>query len=197
MIRFSLATLFLAVLFAAIGCAALVNANELWRQTMVTATVTALVIATLAAVIWQGQSRVFALGFAVTGWIYLVLVFVSVFGLRNDLLTDKAVVSVYTAIHGEPTLQQQWVQTMAVSTSRARLRTASNNGIIGLLNLSNRRRVGAAGGAQQVEFQDFADISHSLWVIVVACLGGVVARTLSRVKRQERESPSAKEKVGD
>ena len=103
MIRFSLATLLLAVLFAAIGCAALVNANDLWRQTIVTATVAALVVATLAAVVRQGRSRVFALGFALTGWIYLVLVFVSAFGLRDDLLTDKAVTWLFATIHGEQT----------------------------------------------------------------------------------------------
>ena len=195
--RFSLATLFLAVLFAATGCAALVNANDLWRQTMVTATVTVLVIATLAAVIWQGQSRVFALGFAVTGWIYLVLVFVSVLGLRNDLLTEKAVISLYTAIHGEPAPQGQWAQTVALTSSGARLRTASNNGLIRLWDVSNGQMVSVAGGGQQVEFQDFADVSHSLWVIIVACLGGVVARTLTSVKLQKRESPSTKRKVED
>lgn len=50
---------------------------------------------------WHPQSRIlhllgaghlhwpFTLGFAVSGWVYLVLVFVSALGLRDDLLTDR------------------------------------------------------------------------------------------------------------
>ena len=113
MFRFSLATLLLLVLIAGIGCAALVNANDLWRQTMITATVTALVVATLAAVICRARSRGFALGFALTGWIYLLLVFVSALGLRDDLLTDKAVIWLFATIHGEEPSQPKSLRSVA------------------------------------------------------------------------------------
>ena len=52
----------------AVGCAALINANETWRQSMVTLTVAALMIATVAGAV--DRSRSFAIGFAVAGWIY-------------------------------------------------------------------------------------------------------------------------------
>lgn len=195
MIRFSLTTLFVVVLFAAIGCAAFVNANDLWRQTIVTATVAALVIATLAAVVRQSQSRVFALGFAVTGWIYLVLVFVSAFGLRDDLLTDKAVTGLFATIHGEQASQQQSVRTVAFPPVGTRV--AAGETIMKLWDVSTGQAVSANAGGQKVELKNFADIGHSLWVIIVACLGGVVARVLAGVKWQERETPSASGKVGD
>ena len=68
--KFSLATLLLWILLAALGCAALVNSNDTWRQAMVTLALSVLLIATLAAAV--NRSRVFALGFAVAGWIYLL-----------------------------------------------------------------------------------------------------------------------------
>ncbi len=77
--KFSLASLLFLVLIAALGCAALVNANDTWRQSMVTLVLSVLLIATLAATV--NRSRAFALGFAVAGWIYLLLVFVPVIGL--------------------------------------------------------------------------------------------------------------------
>ncbi len=185
MMRFSLATLLLAVLLAAIGCAAVVNANDLWRQTIITATVAALVIATLAAVIWQSQSRVFALGFALTGWIYLVLVFVSAFGLRDDLLTDKVVTWLFATIHGEQTSQQQSVQSVAFSPDGTRLATGSYDATIRFWDVSTGQAVSANAGGQKVDAKNFADIGHSLWVIIVGSLGGVVAGILARLKRQD------------
>ena len=67
MLRFSLASLLSVVLFAAVGCAALANATELWRQAIITLTVLTLMAVSLAAIAWRGNSGHFAVGFAVTG----------------------------------------------------------------------------------------------------------------------------------
>ncbi len=72
--KFSLAALLLLILLVAVGCAALVDANDTWRQTTVTLALSVLLIATLAATV--NRSRAFALGFAVAGWIYLLLAFI-------------------------------------------------------------------------------------------------------------------------
>jgi hypothetical protein len=105
MFRFSLAALLGLVSFAALGCAALVNATDLWRQTILTLTVCLLLTATLAAIIWRGERRNVAIGSAVFGWAYILLMFVSALGLRDDLLTDKSLAGIYHAAHG--TDQQQ------------------------------------------------------------------------------------------
>ena len=188
MMRFSLATLLLAVLIAAIGCAALVNANDLWRQTMVSVVVTMLVVATLAATVRRGQSRVFALGFAVTGWIYLVLVYVSVCGLRADLLTDKVVAVLFTTIHGDEASQQLSIQNVAFTSSGSRYLTSSNNGGIVIWNTSTGQPVTANGGRN---VNNFADIGHTVWVVIVAWLGGVVAKVLAiRNPTEDGEAPA-------
>jgi hypothetical protein len=74
MLRFSLLTLLGVVLVAGIGSAALANPTDTWRQVVVTGTVVILLVAILFTVSKRPVSR-FALGFAVTGWLYLVLTF--------------------------------------------------------------------------------------------------------------------------
>ena len=49
---------------------------------------------------------------------------------------------------------------------------------------------GRAVGSGKVDIRDFAAIGHSLWAIIVACLGGAVARLLATVKQQGREQES-------
>ena len=43
----------------------------------------------------------------------------------------------------------------------------------------------ATAAGQWVDVKNFADIGHSLWVIIVGSLGGVVAGILARLKRQD------------
>ena len=132
------------------------------------------------------ESFVCNLGFTVTGWIYLVLVFVSAFGLRDDLLTDKAVTWLFATIHGEQASQQQWFQSVALSPDGTRLATPSYDATIKLFwDVRTGQAVSANAGGQKVDVKDFADIGHSLWVIIVACLGGVVAGILARLKRRD------------
>ena len=39
--------------------------------------------------------------------------------------------------------------------------------------------------------RDFSDIGHSLWAIVVACVGGVLARWLNRVGKRQSDEDKA------
>ena len=183
MFRFSVATLFLLILIAGIGSAALVNANDLWRQVIITLTVVVLVVATLAAGVRQGRSRAFSLGFAVSGWIYLLLVFVSAFGLRDDLLTDKTVRLIFAAIHEEDLPQKQLIQGITFTSDAQYLVTAGEDKAVRIWNATTGRAVNK--GTVKVNFKDFADIGHSFWVIIVACLGGVVA-CLMAAKQRDR-----------
>ncbi len=168
--KFSLASLLFLVLIAALGCAALVNANDTWRQSMVTLVLSVLLIATLAAAV--NRLRAFALGFAVAGWIYLLLTFVPALGLRNELLTDKGVRWLYTAIHNEEVPQHDDVQSIAFSPDGRRIVTGSRY---------NTVRIWSTTRAQidTIRFHDFAEIGHGLWVLIIACLGGAVASVLA------------------
>ena len=170
--KFSLATLLLLVLLAAVGCAALVNASDIWRQTMVTVSVALVSISTLIAV--TDRSRAFGLGFAVAGWIYLLLAFAPVLGLRDDLLMDKAVAWLFKVVHQEEAPVQNVVESIVASTT-GRYTFRSGAGPLRLWSVTT----GNASNAS-VKFANFADIGHALWILVVACLGGAMTSLLAR-----------------
>ncbi len=180
--KFSLAALLFMVLLAAIGCAALVNANDTWRQTIVTLALSVLLIATLTAAVHR--SRAFAWGFAVAGWVYLLLAFVPVFDLRDDLLTDKALRWLFTAIHDE--VAQQSSQSSVAFTPNGQILIAGSQ--VSIVRLNSRSRALIKPKTQAVRVENFGHIGHALWVLIVACLGGAVAAFLAR--KSNRESPS-------
>jgi len=184
MLRFSLATLLLVVLFAAVGCAALVNATELWRQATVTLTVLTLTGATLAAIHLQRDSRVFIGGFALTGWVYLLLSFVSVFGLRDDLLSSQALAWLYATVHPDSRFFISSLPHGQVVFTRNEDGTAS-----GLDPTTGLSIVGRPLTLAKVNSKDFTDIGHSLWAIMLACVGGCFAQFLAKVQeRRDRRS---------
>jgi hypothetical protein len=193
MFRFSLAALLLFVLFAAVGCAALVNGGELWRQAMVTATVVLLLTATLAAVVWQGERRTAAAGFAVFGWAYLVLTFVSALQLRSDLLTDKAVASLYPMMHGTNQTAGEW-RDMVVAFSPQGEMIANVDGTVRLWDGVSGQSLRAGQVLTSVStstpsYEDFADIGHALWAVLAACLGAAIARGLAAMPARQRQAP--------
>ena len=66
MLRYSLGSLFLALLYLSIGCAALVNASGVLPQVAITLTLAILVLFSLGAIFWTERRRVFAIGFSAT-----------------------------------------------------------------------------------------------------------------------------------
>jgi hypothetical protein len=90
MLRYSLGSLFLALLYLSIAFAALVNATGIWPQVAVTLTLAILILFSLGAIFWSERRRVFAIGFSATGWLYFLLVFSDVTNVRPYLLTDFA-----------------------------------------------------------------------------------------------------------
>ncbi len=166
MLRFSLSSLLAVVCFAAVGSAALADATDLWRQIIVTLTIVCLLFASLAAVFSRGRPRVFASGFALTGWVYLAIAFVSVFGLRDDLLTDKAIHWLGETIHKEN-------QVAGASQAYADF---DNDGMLDLfVSMGNGTFTQATKS-----LPNLTSIGHALWTVVVGWLGGVVALWLRR-----------------
>jgi hypothetical protein len=168
MIRFSLASLFGVVVIAGVGCAALSYANDLWRQIVVTLAVMLLLFSTLAAVLWQRHSRAFAMGFAVSGWLYLLLAFSPTLALRDDLLTDNAVACLYEKIHEEEVGQYYRPD----STFGPYGRTIASG------TFQRIRIWDISGASSSSNFLDFADIGHVLWALIVGGVGGLTASFL-------------------
>jgi hypothetical protein len=189
MLRFSLTTLLLLMLFACVGCAALVHATELWRQTIVTVTVVILLFAMLTAASRSGASQRFPLGFALAGWIYVLLVFVAAHDLRQDLLTERALTWLFAAVHDEVASEKLWLSNSLALSMQGRVLTASSNPRdIRLWDLNTGRQVKSRFGPGVVNYEDFADIGHCLWAVMIACAGGVVARILAA--HPSRSAPS-------
>jgi len=150
--RFSLRTLLVGLVFFAVGCTALVNASEAWQTTISTTAFAALFFATLAGLFRRGKAQAFWIGFAVIGWLYLVLVY----GLWEEntqprLATTRALVLVWNAVR----------YTVAVSGSFA----------------------GATRTVPNHEY--FLNIGQCLWALLLALLGGLLARYFHSTRADE------------
>ena len=178
MLRFSLLTLLGVVLVAAVGSAALANPTEIWRQVIVTGTVGILLIAILRAVSKRPLSR-FALGFAVTGWLYLVLTFSGVLGVREHLLTERVSGWLCQWVHPEPgspspqTVASPFVLHDYASVEEPQFLTLS-------LPQSPQRFL-------PIRY-NFTAISRSLWTLILATIGGLFASWIGR-RRSRANSP--------
>jgi hypothetical protein len=73
--QFSLKGLAGIVAFAAVACCSLIYATQVWSSTLFTAAVVLLIFALVAVIYRQGAARAFWAGCAISGWIYLLLIF--------------------------------------------------------------------------------------------------------------------------
>jgi hypothetical protein len=87
-IRFTIASLLIAVLFAGFGFAALREANEIWDSGIFSITLGMLLISFLLAFHRTEKRRAFWLGFALFGWTYLGLSLVP--SIQSRLITTKS-----------------------------------------------------------------------------------------------------------
>ncbi len=203
MVRFSLASLMLILVYASISCAALVHATGIWPQVAVTMTVVVLLLFTLGAVFWQGAARVFAVGASITGGIYFLLVFTSVLNVREFLLTETAVRYLFNTIHSSPatanptTVQSvqntafgpvvaQRVVYMAPATPAPPLPATPQRPIVAAAPPPPRALPSyySATFAAGVQPAMFGSIGHSIWSVILACCGGLLAQVIARRRGQ-------------
>ena len=185
MFRFSLTALLGLVSFAALGCAALANATDLWRECMVTLMLGLLLTATLAAIIWRGERRALATGFAVFGWAYMLLAFVSALGVRGDLLTDRLIARLYEVAQGsdQQQIEKNYIDEVITLSGAGRVIFGAGSNLR-VWDVTTGR---PAAGNNVPSYENFADIGHSLWATVIACLGAMVASLLSAGQRRPVE----------
>jgi hypothetical protein len=126
--QFRFRTLFLAIAFVAVGVAALINASPAWSHNLYFAAVVLLTLAMPLACYRTGEKRAFWAGFALFGWVYLVVI-----GNINDRPpTDW---SVYSGRLGDgpsanlPTSRlTHWIYTRPTANHRQRSTRAFANG---------------------------------------------------------------------
>ena len=159
--QFSLKFMGVAVFFAAFICVALLNANRLWGQIVFTFAVLLLLCSIISAVYSRGGTRAYWLGASVFGWGYFVLAMgLPLIGFENEMVTH----GILNSLRG--TIQKQ------VKASEADVREGTEG----------FRRTSPTGMA--VTFVliptrlDFSILVHSLWTILFAGVGGLVAKYL-------------------
>ncbi len=183
-IRFSIAGLMGAVLVAAIGLAALRNASETWAGVMLLLTCGVLALAVVGVVCRAGSERAWWLGFALFGWGYLALAFWS----WHDASAPKL-----------PTLA--WLEMLSTKVGLTPEGFGQGSGMGGMgggmrsvpiLALCASRggfggaAVPAAGAATD---GSYAQIGHCLWALLLAIVGGFLAKLLFGIPARRAETP--------
>ena len=210
MLRYSLGSLFLVLLYLSVGCAALVNASGIWPQVAITLTITILVLFSLGAIFWTERRRVFAIGFAATGWLYFLLLFSDVTNVRPYLLTETAMNRLFITMHGDQATPIGLVYRSVVPSSRPPgvqravyatplpppgLVTSSSNtpapvySSTGVQPITLGLTYTAVAVQPTVDSRSFVNIGHSMWAVIVAFVGGVTAQLLARRRKQVAKSP--------
>jgi hypothetical protein len=169
MFRYSLAALLVVVLASGLGCAALVRATVVWQQAALMLTVLVLLFSLPAALFSHGRLRACAGGLATVGWLYFLLAFVPALGLRERLLTQRAVDGLWNVFHPD----QADVRAVAFSAEGTLLLSKDAD----LVRLWDAKTGAFVSGGPS--FAAFADIGHALWTLLLACLGGIIARYLA------------------
>ena len=209
MLRYSLGSLFLVLLYLSVGCAALVNASGIWPQVAITLTLAILVLFSLAAIYWTERRRVFAIGFTATGWLYFLFVFSSVTSVRPYLLTETAMNRLFVTMHSDqptpiglayqpvgPYSRPAGVQRVAYATPLPTAVPISTNRTPVPTNASPFTQPNTLGLTftavavqPTVDSRSFTNIGHSMWAVIVAFVGGVTAQLLARNRKQVAKRP--------
>jgi hypothetical protein len=188
--RFSIRSLMAFIIVAAIGLAALRNANDLWAGTLLLLALAAIGIAMMGAVILRGKERYWSAGFAFFAGCYLVLAIgpwlSSWYGPRIgtthllDQLRDRMFASRLEPLN-DVQAESLSAEKKAIETEIAQAsRLSRNPGQDPAVRAMTRRlqAIGSKLGANQnarPRSQDFHDVGHSLFAILAGFLGGVTA----------------------
>ncbi len=191
-IRFTIASLLIVVLLAAVGFAALREANESWDSGLFSLTLGVLLISILLAVHCAESRRAFWVGFAVFGWTYLGLCLVP--SIDSRLITTRALAQLahnvprrtlkigkvrhagsWSISPGSPGNQ---VSSVAFGSDGSRIAT-SQPGIVMLWDATTGKPLGRLVGKTENSLR----IGHSLFALIAGWLGGRLSRSLGRSSR--------------
>jgi hypothetical protein len=166
-IRFTIASLLVVVLLAAVGFAALSEASDLWDSGAFTLTLVVLLVSILLAVHSTESRRAFWLVFALFGLAYLGLSLVP--SIEPRLLTTKALAYLDAKVPGRS------VGVLAFSPG-GKLLATSGQGHVGLWDAATGKLLGVVPGTNE----NFVKIGHCLFALVAGWFGGQLSRRLCR-----------------
>jgi len=154
--QFSLKSLLAAIAFASIGLAGLTHPNRELNFIVVSLALAVTGLFTLHALCSRRPSPPFSVGFALAGWIYLLLICNR---LEYSLVTTRALEALYPLLNPQPDTNMTHFGVFF-----------TNNGGFPLLT----------------KYSNYLHIGHALWMLIVGYLGGLVAAWFASRRRSER-----------
>ena len=192
LIQFSLRHLLVAVAVVAVACTALLNANPWWVRGSWLVTIGLLFAAVLQAIFRRGERRAFWTGFAIAGWLCVIAGTSTIDGLRIvRQLPERALEALYArlpdalrmpyideqtgrpvdggAVLPNPVISLKLSEQQQVSTSRAWL--------------ALEQQPTFAPNPRLVGWEFFLSIGESIWTLLIALVGGMIARWIYRAEQ--------------
>ncbi len=200
--HFSLGTLLLAVLFAGVAFAALKSPSETWASALFTLAVAVLLVATLGAVHRRERGRAYWLGFALFGWVYLILSVVP--ETAHRLATTGLLDALFDRVHGRSG------RVVSVDFSRQGRRLGQRGGGLNSVHSVAFSPDGSHVATQGVGFtnvrvwdvstgkplsvasadpEGFRQVGHSLLALLIALVGGRVSLHLHESRERRPSEP--------
>ncbi|MFI5460003.1 MAG: hypothetical protein ACHRXM_31675 [Isosphaerales bacterium] len=184
--RFSIAWLMGIIFVIGVGLAALRHPSKLWASLLFTMTIGVLVVSLLGALFHRGLARQFWAGFAVCGWFYMLLNFGPWFesAVSPYLFTTACLDLIYPRVAAPE-------RTAMVSDDVAKVGLASPfegppsppANIWEHWTTIDNAKAGffVANDFDVTRSKPFQLIGHSVWALLFAYLGGVIARHFARL----------------
>ncbi len=185
--RISLATLLAIVAVVALGMAGMVSSSRFWTAAAATVTLAMLLAAVLAAGLLSGIDRAFWTGFALFGWVYLLLVNWDWVGgqFGHDLTAGLSAVAETifpeVTITGPPQVSSSVPSAPPVGTPA--LAPAPSPATIASFNFFEMAQ------QRQIKIGNFVQIGRMLLALLFALVGGFLARTMA--ERRDAQARSA------
>lgn len=210
--RFSVRSLLVVVTIGCVGIAAMLNADALWESVAWGSALFLLSCAILLIVYRRDQQRAFWVGFVVFGGMYLAVLLYSFSAAwkgeayasnplhLNSLATTKLMVYAYERVIPD-SRRGEYVSTPAGGTAVASSPTGtpfrrfttdlSSQGFINVsgeaVHISQLRRPASSTmvpNPSYVQPGKFISIGHTLWLLVIAAIGGKVCQVIYRTRPQ-------------
>jgi energy-coupling factor transporter transmembrane protein EcfT len=201
--RFSLRQLFVWMAVIALGCVALRNASGAWVAAMLGLAQLALATAILLVIFRRGAERAYWIGFATFGWLYLLLVLVnwsfasntnsaSLFG-PHHLATTRLSDACYHCLFDEA-FERYFAKFPLPSSGDPAAPRMATSAIPPPVAFNPA--LGSMGQRPPYPGPDegsFANVAHALWTILLAAIGGCLARWLYTTNQERRpaDGPAA------
>jgi hypothetical protein len=196
--RFRIGSLLILIVLLGVGFAALREADDFWDGIVLALAIGALLVSVLLAIHRQSDGRAFWVGFALLGWGYLGLTTLP--SIEPRLLTTRALAYLDCYVLGRSSLMAGQSQMLTVNNSGQMTSSVTYSPQGNILARSNNwggfrvwsTATGSPLWAGLRTTENFVQIGHSLFALILAWLGGQLSR---RLHISSRDSNPASESV--